>query len=288
MRQSLTKLCCTVTALGVCAGAKAIVPGSGPSADQYKGIPQRNAFGLKAPEVVHNEPPPPQLPRLILTGITTILGNKRALMKEQEPGLRPGQQAQELSLILTEGQREGNVEVLLIDELAGSVRVNNSGTIMTLTFEKDGAKLPPTQPTPGIAQAGNGILAPLDNPINPYTPGAATNGMRAFPGRIPRWKAPSSGSAAAGSMPPLPSAPTVPSPTGRSFGQAQNPITPQLPEDITPEEKAALLALEQTIANQSTQQNQGAPAQNPYPVGSQTSPAPLPGAAEPARPIMPQ
>ena len=179
MRQSLTIWFCVLAAFGVCANAR-------PSANNYRGIPERNLFGLKPPEVPHYEPPPPQLPKLTLTGITTILGNKRALMKAEEPGGKPGQQAKELSLILTEGQREGNVEVLLIDERAGTVKVMNSGTLMTLTFEKDGVKLPPTQPPPAAAQAGNGIVAPIDNPVNPYTPGL-TNGMKPFPPRIPRW-----------------------------------------------------------------------------------------------------
>jgi hypothetical protein len=112
-------------------------------------IPERNAFGLKpAPIPTIVDPPPTPLPKLILTGITTILGNKLALMKAVPPGNPPGRAVTEESLILAEGQREGNVEVLNIDENAGSVRVNNSGSIMTLTFEKDGAKLPNTPPPP--------------------------------------------------------------------------------------------------------------------------------------------
>jgi len=128
--------------------------------NRFPAIPERNAFGLKpAPAIDAPPPSPPSIPRLILTGITTVLGNKLVLMKAVPPGNAPGQAAKEESLMLTEGQRQGNVEVLNIDEKAGSVRVNNSGTIMTLTFEKDGAKLPNTPPPPTPAA---GLLLPTN------------------------------------------------------------------------------------------------------------------------------
>src|SRR5215471_14185630 len=44
--------------------------------------------------------------------------------------------------ILTIGQSEGQSEVLEIDEKAGCVKVNKVLAIVTLNFEKDGAKLP--------------------------------------------------------------------------------------------------------------------------------------------------
>src|SRR5258708_11592093 len=44
----------------------------------------------------------------------------------------------EKSLMLKEGQRDGDIEVLTINEISGTVQVNNTGTIMSLTFEKDG------------------------------------------------------------------------------------------------------------------------------------------------------
>ncbi len=108
----------------------------------YQGIVERNVFNLKPPpRPEDNLPPAAPPPKITLTGITTILGNKRALMKVQEPP-RPPQPAKEESYILTEGQRDGEVEVLAIDEQAGSVKVNNHGTVQELTFDKDGSKLP--------------------------------------------------------------------------------------------------------------------------------------------------
>src|SRR6188472_2241935 len=68
----------------LCSGAIAIGADSG---NPYQGIVDRNVFGLKPP------PPPGKpeekkvdLPPITLTGITTILGNKRALMNVQSPG----------------------------------------------------------------------------------------------------------------------------------------------------------------------------------------------------------
>src|SRR5689334_17760425 len=71
----------------------------------YASIPARNIFGLKPIEQVQVTNPPPLLPKLVLTGITTILGNKRVLMKEVPPAGSPGATNKEESLILTEGQR---------------------------------------------------------------------------------------------------------------------------------------------------------------------------------------
>jgi hypothetical protein len=84
-------------------------------------------------------PPPPALPKIILNGITTITGHRLALLKVQFPA-KPGEPAREQSLIMNEGQRDGDIELLQIDEKAGRVKVSNSGTITILTFDNEGAK----------------------------------------------------------------------------------------------------------------------------------------------------
>src|SRR5262245_9570604 len=185
MRRSLTTLVGSLVALCVCTSLTAVVPDS--VANHYEGIPGRNAFGLKPPPKPEANTPPPQIAKIVLTGITTILGNKRALMKVHPVGAKPSDQAKENSLILTEGQREGDIEVIEINEDAGSVKVNNAGTIMTLTFEKDGAKLPAT-PAPPVAASGlppvpGGIPMPQANPgnLNPAMTNAA--GIRPLPTR---------------------------------------------------------------------------------------------------------
>jgi hypothetical protein len=87
---------------------------------------------------------------------------------------------------LTVGQREGEIEVLDIDEKAGSVKVSNSGAILTLTFEKDGAKLPatpmPAAPVPGMPLPTGGV--PL--PATAATPATLQGGGFSLPTRTLR------------------------------------------------------------------------------------------------------
>src|SRR5437660_1094780 len=99
---------------------------SGGLANPYQGIVTRNVFGLREPLLPPDRPAQPP-PKITLTGITTILGYNLAFLKAQKPG-------KEQALMLTEGQRDGDVQVLEIDEKAGRVTVNNFGTVMTLTF----------------------------------------------------------------------------------------------------------------------------------------------------------
>ena len=106
----------------------------------YVKIVDRNVFGLKPPA-----PPPspeslrPPPPKITLTGITTIGGVKRVLMRVPLPA-RPPEPAKEESFMMTEGQRDGEIEVLEIDERTGTVRIKNYGSEMTLNLDKDGAK----------------------------------------------------------------------------------------------------------------------------------------------------
>jgi hypothetical protein len=86
-----------------------------------------------------------------LTGITTLSGNKRALLVIQEAA-PPGQsRPSPRSAILSQGQSEGAVEVLQIDEQTGHVSIRNSGRVMELSLARDGLALPdpaPAAPAP--------------------------------------------------------------------------------------------------------------------------------------------
>lgn len=151
----------------VCLSAWGISTDSG-----YQTIPQKNIFRLKEPPV---EQPtnlePVALPKMLLTGITTIFGNRMALFRVQYPG-RPGEPAKEESLVLAEGQRDGGIEVLGVDEVRKEVRVNNSGTEMTLTFEKDGVK---PAAGPAVAAASGAPGAPNQTPPAPGSIGTGAN-----------------------------------------------------------------------------------------------------------------
>lgn len=209
---------------------------------QYDVIPERNVFGLKPAQA---EPaqinPPAQLPKITLTGITTILGNKRALMKVHPVGVKPGEAANELSLILTEGQREGEIEVLQINENLGSVRVNNSGTVMTLTFERDGAKLPATPAAPGVPGVPGPLPAAVVAPGNPYAPQARRE-LRVFPTRGSRLPgvAANAASGISGASTTL-----VPAPTGAASLPAQP--TPAVGQDLTAEEQMIIEEIQRQV-----------------------------------------
>jgi hypothetical protein len=237
-----------------------------PKPDHFQTIPQRNVFGLKEPEKMVITNPPRQQPKILLTGITTILGNKRALLKILPAALagKAADASKEISLILTEGQREADVEVLQIDEKAGSVRVNNSGTVMTLTFERDGPKLSSTPATagqgipPGVPTNTGGIPIPgvvapglVTTPVVPNT----NSGIRSFPSRTPRWPAtantPSTQQPA--TAPALPAAPPIPGTSAAALNSAP-PVPADLTQGLSREEQAILQQFQKAAA-----QNQALP-----------------------------
>ena len=182
-----------LAAFGCAIAARAVVNDGG---NPYHPIVERNIFGLKDPP----PPPPPEEPKgppppkITLTGITDVLGRKLALLEWQEPP-GPGQPLKKNFATLTEGQREGKIEVLEIDVKAGIVKVNNHGVADTLSFKDDGAKLPATPftapPVGGIPSPTASIPAPAVP--QPYTfanttttigtSASATPGVKTIPSR---------------------------------------------------------------------------------------------------------
>jgi len=238
-------------------------------------------FGLRPPPSQADlTNAPPQLPKITLTGITTILGNKRALMKILPMSVKPGETAKELSLILTEGQRESEIEVLQIDEKAGSVKVNNSGTLMTLTFEKDGAKLPATSTPAGVPTVPS-RLPVAGGQTNPYLPAATA---RKFPGRNPR----------APIMPPVPgmtgasaaAAGGVPTPTGLVPTPGQS--APGADQELTEQEQAIVQEIQRQV-NANSPNFPALPAAGSTPTGLEPvdTGIPAPGANAPVLPKQP-
>jgi hypothetical protein len=126
-----------LTSFLLCVEANAMVTRS--SENPYLEIARRNLFDLK-PVIIAHEPPPAPVPRVILTGTATLFPGKRALLKVEVPS-KLSEPAREESYVLAEGQQSGQVEVLKIDEETGSVQANIYGTVMELTFEKNGPKL---------------------------------------------------------------------------------------------------------------------------------------------------
>lgn len=161
------------------------------------------------------------------------MGSKLVFFKVQFPP-KPGEQQGEQSFMLAEGQREGGIEVLEINDTAKTIRVKNFGTEMTIGFDKDAQKTAnaPTQPA----------TADLPNPpasgraINPKLPGF----QRMIPTRTGR-------QVSAAAEPSLPAPAQAP-------GQPliQQPGAPA-EKPLTPDEQAILRELEQATQGPPTQ-----------------------------------
>jgi hypothetical protein len=93
------------------------------------------------------------LPRVHLTGITTILRGKRALLKVEFPPKPFERAARQESYILTEGQHAGPIEVLAINEKQEQVTLDDAGTITNITFEK----IPVTPARPPLTSRARGL-----------------------------------------------------------------------------------------------------------------------------------
>ena len=114
-----------------------------PPGNPYLVISERNVFALRPPPPRHPEPLPAPLPKVVPDGISTIVGMKQALLKVYFPA-RPPEPAREESCVLAVGQREGPIEVLAIDEVTRSIEIENSGTTVVLSLDRDA----PQQPSP--------------------------------------------------------------------------------------------------------------------------------------------
>lgn len=114
----------------------------------YDAIPHRNIFDLHGPPP-QAEPAPiiPPTAQIRLTGITTILGGKRALFMVQEPTTPGKPPIKEESYILAEGQREGPVHLLEVDEHSGTVKLEREGKTSVIALEIPKSANPSAPPT---------------------------------------------------------------------------------------------------------------------------------------------
>jgi hypothetical protein len=129
----------------VLAGGMPGVPWSEAQVENYRAIVDRNTFGLKpVPAPPPAAPaPPPRRAKLTVTGITTILGDKRVLLKASPPPGNPGEPAtHEQDYIIAEGRTEDGVEVVRVDEVAATVTVKNGGVLEVLKLARFGASGP--------------------------------------------------------------------------------------------------------------------------------------------------
>jgi hypothetical protein len=131
----------------------------------YAEIAARNVFGLRPPLSAPAQRPAAPLPKILLTGITTILGDKRALLKVTFP-VQARQPAKEKLYILPEGHGEGSIKVLKVDVKSECVKVDNGGTIMEIALEQPIPTKPPATP---VVRPGY-LPGPVPIPIRSSAP----------------------------------------------------------------------------------------------------------------------
>ncbi|HPY31475.1 MAG TPA: hypothetical protein PLT00_13760 [Verrucomicrobiota bacterium] len=161
------------------------------AANPYQVVVERNVFGLKPaprPEDVVQPPPPTPPLQVKLQGITEgLLGGKRqVLMKIMEPPAKPGEPAKERAVIMDEGEARGNIEVLAIDPVARSVKLNNNGTVTNLLLADFIMRTtaPPQAATPAPGGAPGTAVPGLPRPAVPG-PGQVRPGLQPQAGIAP-------------------------------------------------------------------------------------------------------
>jgi hypothetical protein len=227
-------------------------PDSNPSANSnpYQAIVERNVFGLKPipPPAPPAEPPKPPV-NITLTGITTLFGKKRCFVTVMTAP-KAGAPAAPESKMLSEGERDGGIEVVSIDEKAGTVNLKDGDSAVTVSFDKNGVK---GGPPPMANAAGMGNTHPGYQP-SPFTP---TPGQKMIPGRplrIPTPGNPGSNSGEQGMNPAGGSTSTMPPQNSPQF--TVNQQTPQM----SPEETELMIAAQH---QQALSKNDGSAALYP-------------------------
>jgi hypothetical protein len=111
------------------AGARADNTAVASAGNPYTPIVTRNIFGLNP--VSAETPPGDPPPKITLKGIMSVHGRSQALYTVVGTG-KPGQPAKDQSYILSEGQRQDDVEVLHINDQTSLVTFNNHGTVQEI------------------------------------------------------------------------------------------------------------------------------------------------------------
>jgi hypothetical protein len=132
----------------------------------YEAIAERNPFGLKdpppppPPEDNTPKPPPAPLATVELTGITSILSSKRALLE-----IIPGPGKPMLKPILSEGERVESVEVVSINVEKNEVVIKNGSVTTNLTFKvAKSTPVPAAPPQPGLPGVAPKPAVPVPQP----------------------------------------------------------------------------------------------------------------------------
>jgi len=255
MKRDGKMLICLTGGLVLSASAQALTADA--PGNPYQGVVERNVFAIKPPPDPSSlKPAEPEPPKITPQGIMSMFGRQQVLFKTVMPGTKPGEPPKETAMVLSVGQREGEIEVVAVDESTGTITFNNHGKLQTLSLEKDGQK-PPTGPAvaplPRISVPGNpGVPAPAAA-FNPVPSGAAAgSALRNIPIPTRSLRLPTM-TGVGGSSPMIAGAAPIP-------GTAAATPTLQIPQPkpLSPEEQAAIMIIQK-------EQNPDGPPMPPIP-----------------------
>jgi hypothetical protein len=218
--------------------------------DPYAVVVARNIFGL-------NPPPPPNAnpqdanppPKITPNGIMTIFGQLQVLFKVAGTPKPGGAPPADEPYILSEGQRQDDIEVMKIDEKNSIVTFNNHGETQTLPLV---TTLPSSTPSPAPAGPGGGGSG------GRFSPGFVNPG--GGPGTRPRGGGGGNGGGGATTGGPN---------NGANFGNVPtpNPAVAQHPS-IDPATQTIMIE-----ANRFQAQQQGDPTAKIFPITELTPPS---------------
>ena len=164
MKRGRTTVACVLSGALL---APAVFAAANPQGNGYDAIAVSNPFRLKpippTPPIVTPEPPKPPMSKLILQGITDILGPKTAMLEVQPPNNAP-----KTHLTMAEGERLGDIEIVSIDVVAGVVQVMNQGIPERLDFSvaaKAVATSSPSAVIPSPVMPGASPVESLPAPV---------------------------------------------------------------------------------------------------------------------------
>ena len=157
--------------IGVCLAGGLVWNASLGADNPYAPIAARNIFGLNPPqEITPTAPQPPS--KITLNGIKTIFGGVAQALFYVDVPPRPPTPATQKSYILSEGQRQDDIEVTHIDDKKNVVTFKNHGVVQEIPLVK---AAPITTPTPVVMNPGgpamNAGFAARGGPGGPGGPG---------------------------------------------------------------------------------------------------------------------
>jgi hypothetical protein len=229
MKRGQTALVCVLSGALLAPSAHAVAD---PGRNAYQTIADANPFRLKPIPVavpVSVDPPKAPMSQLVLTGITDILGEKMALLEVQPPN-----NGKKAYLTLSEGQRDGDIEIVSIDEKAGVVQVVNQGTPLSLDFTIASKNVSASMPSATIPAA---------------TPGGAFPGVISTPKPAVIRTIRTSAAVTSGATPPGTATPALPSASVSVGGNpALAPAAAEAP--LKPDEQIILMEINRELTKE--------------------------------------